>query len=233
MEALSISRAMSPDTCLVLMFKAPGRSKQRLAETIGPLAAVAAEHLFDCAREDLRDWQGPTCFAPATAQDERWLRSKVQSFQSTVRQRGADLGARINHVNRSLEAAGFTRQMFIGIDCPELDPEYFERACRLLDEHDAVFGPAQDGGVVLMAARQAWPDLRGLDWGGAALGDELTGLTNRQGWRTTRLACRSDVDTVEDLRALPARLGRDARPARRKLSSWIAALDLTRRCDNI
>lgn len=228
MEAISISRATSPSACLVLMFKAPQRSKQRLAGSIGPLAAVAAERLFDCAREDLVDWPGPICFAPAAEDDERWLHDTVESNEAIVLQGGGDLGARINHVNRRLYDAGATRQIFIGIDCPELDRGYLAQANRLLDDHDAVFGPAEDGGVVLMGARRLWPDLSGLDWGGAALGRELGKLADDAGWRTVELEGKTDVDTVDDLKALSARLGRDLRPARQRLRSWIRTQGLDR-----
>ena len=219
-----ILEAASHRVCLVLMFKAPIRSKRRLVDDLGSLASKAAEHLWGCAHEDLNSWSGPVCFAPATQQDRQWLESKLGSKQCIVVQQGGNLGERINYVNKTLYEAGIETQIFIGIDCPELDAAYFKQALQSLEHHDAVFGPAMDGGVVLMAARHCWPELADLDWGGEELGPELVTRCRQHGWHTASLPCLSDVDTLDDLVALPQRLGSDRRPARRALCAWITEL---------
>ena len=42
------------------------------------------------------------------------------------------------------------RAILIGTDCPALDVAYLARAVAALDDHAAVFGPAEDGGYVLV-----------------------------------------------------------------------------------
>ncbi|WP_428099022.1 TIGR04282 family arsenosugar biosynthesis glycosyltransferase [Candidatus Rariloculus sp.] len=210
------------ESCLVLMLKSPGRSKQRLAASIGPLAAIAAEHLCYCAFEDMAAWPGPVCFAPADEHDGGWLAARISPADAVVPQRGRNLGERINHVNRTLRMRGFERQIFIGIDCPELDERYLEQAADALGDHDVVLGPALDGGVVLMGVRHEWPDLGELAWSSTRLMADLEQFCNALGWRMARLAPLADVDTFEDLDALKRVVGEDARPARRALGAWLA-----------
>ena len=212
----------TPESCLILMFKAPGRSKRRLAASIGPLASIAAEFLCRCAFEDMAAWPGPVCFAPAGDADDEWLAEQTDRSDAVVLQRGSNLGERINHVNRELCSQGFERQIFIGIDCPDLDEGYLGQAAAALDEHDAVFGPARDGGAVLMAARREWPDLGDLAWSSVNLMAELERLCTDHGWSTARLAPLADIDTLEDLDALSIRVPGDPRPARRAFGAWLA-----------
>ena len=212
----------TPESCLVLMFKAPGRSKRRLAASIGPLASIVAEHLWSCALEDVAAWPGPVCFAPAGEADGEWAAQRMDRCDAVVLQRGSNLGERINHVNGVLRSRGFERQIFIGIDCPALDARYLDEAADALDKHDAVLGPAHDGGVVLMGARREWPDLGDLAWSSANLMAELERLCTDHGWKTVRLAELADIDTLEDLDAFGRTVPGDPRPARRALGAWLA-----------
>jgi len=206
--------------CVVLMMKSASRSKRRLAERIGAQRATEiAQCLLDCAREDLVGWRGPVCIAPSAA-DER---IEALAADAVVIQREGNLGERINHVNEELVRRGFTRQLFIGIDCPALDVPYLERAAAALDEHDAVLGPAADGGVVLMGVRGRWPNLAALPWSTSTLFESLRAACVAAGSSAATLPKLHDVDTLGDLLALRTELLGDTRPARRALASWLTA----------
>src|SRR5690606_9783520 len=149
-------------TSLVLMLKAPERSKRRLAARLGDaVAAEAARRLAACAVEDLAAWPGRSWLAPAAPGDLDWL-GDAATGHSIVLQGEGNLGARIERVAATLRRQGLDAQIFIGIDCPELDAAYLARAAAALETHDFVLGPATDGGVVLMGARRAWPPLEPL-----------------------------------------------------------------------
>ena len=210
------------ESCLVLMFKSPVRSKRRLADSIGPLASAAAEYLCGCALEDMAAWPGPACYAPLAGDDAEWLQARIGNTEPVVLQRGRNLGERINHVDRTLRMNGYERQIFIGIDCPELDGRYLEQAAAALEDHDAVFGPALDGGVVLMGTRREWPDLGNLAWSSANLRAELERSCRALGWRTESLAPLADIDTLEDLDAFRRNVSDDPRPARKAFGAWLA-----------
>lgn len=208
-------------SCLVLMFKSPERSKHRIAREIGRPADELARHLFDCAAEDLRGWPGTICYAPAEEADASWLDGRGRVAGLELPQGPGNLGERINRVNRRLAAAGHERQIYIGIDCPEMTRTYLEAADDALNDNDVVLGPAIDGGVVLMGTRRTWPDLRSLPWSGPALGAELESACTAAGRSVATLAPLHDVDSISDLERIRKALSTDSRPARRALAGII------------
>lgn len=220
MEMLSPRGGYAIGCCVVLMMKSAARSKRRLAEEIGVQRATqAAARLLGCASEDLAAWPGPKCAAPAGAED----RVEAPTADVLVVQREGNLGERIGHVNEELVRQGFARQLFIGSDCPSLDVPYLERAATALGDHDAVLGPAADGGVVLMGVRGRWPPLAALPWSTSALCDALRAACAAAGASAATLPSLHDVDTLGDLLALRTELADDPRPARRALADWLTA----------
>ena len=212
---------MQTETCLVLMFKSPEHSKRRLSAEIGAAGADVARLLFDCAAADLEAWPGPTCMAPAEHCDLDFVRSRSCYADIYVDQGAGNLGERIENVNQKLLTAGHTRQLFIGIDCPELDDDYLAHADSVLRSADVVLGPAHDGGVVTMGITRRWPSLGALPWSTQSLAEALTRACEADGLSVASLAPLADVDTLADLRALRQRLRLDARPSRRQLYGWL------------
>ncbi len=142
------------------------------------------------------------------------------SFEMVVQQ-GGSLGARINHVDLALRSSGREQLIYIGTDCPELDAAYLTSADKALTDHDAVIGPAKDGGVVLMGARRPWPVLGDLAWSTSELRKELCARLRTQNWSTATLETLTDIDTMEDLTTARAALVGDDRSTRRALVDWL------------
>jgi glycosyltransferase A (GT-A) superfamily protein (DUF2064 family) len=91
----------------------------------------------------------------------------------------------------------------IGTDLPALRPSHIAQAFGLLGRHDAVLGPATDGGYWLigLGGRRAVPRdlLEGVRWStGDALADTLARLQHLD---VALAATLDDIDTAEDLRA--------------------------------
>jgi glycosyltransferase A (GT-A) superfamily protein (DUF2064 family) len=207
------------------MFKAPQRSKRRLAQRIGARATEAAQHLLACAREDAAAWPGPVCYAPGAPTDAEWLAAVAGPQSLTIMQHGTNLGARLNHINQTLCNRAIERQIYIGIDCPELEPAHLDEAERLLHDHDLVIAPAVDGGAVLIGTRRRLPPLAGLPWSTGALERELAAAALASGMSVARLEPpRRDVDTLEDLEAAARALGADPRASRRALCAFVSSL---------
>jgi hypothetical protein len=114
-------------------------------------------------------------------------------------QQGADLGERMCMALRDgLNRA--ERVLLVGSDCPELDPEYLDGALRALDDVPVVFGPASDGGYVLVGARAITMELfRSIAWGESSVLATTLERAEALGWGVATLATRADIDRPEDL----------------------------------
>jgi hypothetical protein len=138
--------------------------------------------------------------ALATARTARL--GKVELW-STRRQRGADLGARMQHAfAHTLRRAA--RVILMGADAPALRPSHLRRAARwLAGGADAVFAPAEDGGYALVALRRAAPRLfEGIEWGGPRVMAQTRARLAALGWRWRELPEVWDVDRPEDVARL-------------------------------
>jgi len=216
--------AGQPDFChpnarLLIFAKAPvaGQVKTRL---IPPLSAVEAAQLharfirrtLDVACESnlcpVQLWCSPRLHHPFFVDCRR-------SFPVVLHnQCGGDLGERM----RQAAASALTESdyaLLIGCDCPTLTTEYLQQALTALKKgYNAVLGPAEDGGYVLLGLRHAEPELfSGIAWGTDAVLDSTRSRLRRLQWRWDELPEQWDVDRPEDLvrlsrnRALAAQVG--------------------------
>lgn len=211
------------DCALVLMCKRPrpGSSKQRVAATAGVDAALTLSNLLiDCAIADLEDWHGHRVIAVADEDDMDWARSLLPDAE-VLAQGDGNLGERLQQVAMTLSTKR-PRMLFMGIDAPTLAPPDFHAAANQLNASDVVLMPADDGGVVLMGCRQAWPPLAGLPWSSAALGETLAAHCEQRGLSVAWLdAIHDDIDHASQFAALGAALAEDARPSRVALTRWL------------
>lgn len=126
-------------------------------------------------------------------------------------QGGGDLGVRMQRI-MALPSPGPV--VIIGTDVPDITPAHIRTAFRLLGRHDAVLGPALDGGYWLVGLRRRPRLLRpfgGVRWSGPqALSDTLTNLS---GASVAFLETLSDVDSGVDLERCgdPGRVVRKSR----------------------
>lgn len=185
---------------LVVMVKEPrpGRVKTRLGRDIGMTAAAWwFRHQVRRVLRRVEDprWQTVLAVAPDVAglQSRFW-----PSHLPRLAQGGGDLGARMA---RMLYAAGGGPACVIGADIPDVNAARVAEAFRALGDHDAVFGPAPDGGYWLVGlkhpARQPVGFMRGVRWSTAdALADTVATLPDH---RIARVAVLRDVDRAVDL----------------------------------
>jgi uncharacterized protein len=203
---------VAPFRCrLVVMAKAPvaGCIKTRLAREVGVAAAMRfARHslaaLLQRVAVDAR-WSATLAITPDVAAASR-VRPRGVSLTA---QGNGDLGARMQ---RLLDRAPLGPAVIVGTDIPDIARAHIAAAFKLLGHHDAVFGPAADGGYWLVGLRRRPRTLRpfrGVRWSTEhALGDTLANLHGRS---IARLPTLSDVDTAADLARCAAVLGRRVR----------------------
>ena len=80
-----------------------------------------------------------------------------------------------------------------------------EAARALADGNDAVFGPAEDGGYVLVGLRSPPPGLfSGPAWGTSTVMSETRSRASAQGLRIVELETLWDIDEPADLPRLAA-----------------------------
>lgn len=114
-------------------------------------------------------------------------------------QLGDELGERMAF---SLSSAlqTYEKVIIIGTDCPNLDETYIQQAIDALDTVDAVIGPAEDGGYVLLGLRKFSLDLfTDFVWGSDTVLSQTRKVLNELAWTSKELGIMHDVDRPEDL----------------------------------
>jgi rSAM/selenodomain-associated transferase 1 len=192
---------MTPAHHLVAFVKAPriGRVKTRLGGDIGMVAARS--FYWRTTRRILAElrgagrWQPWLAVTPDTAVDagRMWPAGWRRFGQGP-----GDLGERMARTMRLMPPGPV---VIVGTDIPDLRARHLERAFRALGDHDAVFGPAADGGYWLVGLRRSprVPDIfPGVRWSTSfALADTLTNLRRR---RVAMLETLEDIDDGDDWR---------------------------------
>lgn len=186
---------------LVIMIKEPraGRVKTRLARDIGTIPATWwFRHQSARLIRSLRDprWQLVLAVAPDPAVTSRIWPADLPR----IAQGQGDLGQRMA---RMLHGCGPGPVCLIGADIPGISRTHIARAFAALGQHDAVFGPALDGGYWLVGAKHPARLPRSLfqnvRWSSQyTLSDTLRGLP---GLRIAQIDSLRDVDTAADLAA--------------------------------
>lgn len=205
---------------LVVMAKAPvaGLVKTRLAREVGVATATrfarhaSATILARVSRHAA--WHTTLAIAPDSGHDMGhntgiarglWPRSIAAMPQG----RG-DLGARMQRIMDRMAPGPV---VIIGTDVPGLRSAHIREAFRLLGRHDAVIGPATDGGYWLVGLKRRPRVLKpfaGVRWSSPhALSDTLANLC---GHSVARVAILSDVDNARDFAGSAAIFGRRILP---------------------
>lgn len=185
----------------------PGRVKTRLGRDIGMTAAAwwfrhQSGELIRRLGRDPR-WQTVLAVSP----DHEGVASRVWPRHLPRWPQGAgDLGDRMGRIFRCAPKGPV---VIIGADIPGITPALIARAFAALGDHDAVFGPAPDGGYWLVglkrSARPVPPRIfDGVRWSSAtALEDTRASLGKA---KIAYIDTLHDVDRGADLCVAPAEL---------------------------
>lgn len=188
---------------LVVMLKEPrpGRVKTRLSRGIGMVpAAWWFRHQTAALLRRLGDprWQLILAVSP----DRAGLASRIWPVHlPRVAQGPGDLGERMGRLLRGLPPGPVA---IVGGDIPGLGKPHIARAFAALGDHEAVFGPAPDGGYWLVGMKRIAPPpatlFKGVRWSSPhALSDSMASLGK---CRIALVDTLRDVDTAADLSSL-------------------------------
>jgi rSAM/selenodomain-associated transferase 1 len=193
-------------SCRILVFAkapVPGWVKTRLVPALGEAGAAQlyrqlVERTLDTA---LSAGLGAIELWCAPDTNDPYFAACAKRYGVRLRAQGqGDLGGRMARALKRTLATG-TPGLLIGCDCPVLAPAYLrEAAAALAGGSDAVFGPAEDGGYVLVGLARMPPAqlFEDISWGTALVMQETRARLGRLGWRWRELATLWDVDRPED-----------------------------------
>lgn len=193
-----------PRSRLLIFSKAPivGTVKTRLIPVLG---AVGAANLQRRLTQRLVAAVSAAALCPL----ELWVTPDVRHpfFQQLAsryavrlqQQNGENLGERMAHASQTALTCAES-VLLIGTDCPLLDPDWIAQALQSLSRYDAVLGPAEDGGYVLIGLKRPHAALfQAMPWGSDVVAELTRQRLRAAGWRWLELPCLWDVDRPEDL----------------------------------
>ncbi|MSQ52227.1 MAG: glycosyltransferase [Betaproteobacteria bacterium] len=188
------ARAPVPGQCKTRLIPALGA--QGAAELHGKLVRRALAAVCEAMPAAVELWCAPDASHPFFAACARDFPISLQS------QIGGDLGDRMH--NAFEYALGrHDKALLIGSDVPGIDSDYLRAAAAALDAAPAVFGPAEDGGYVLVGLKQPSKEIfDNIDWGGPRVMAQTRDRLIGRGWQAVELATRWDLDRPEDLTRL-------------------------------
>ncbi len=197
---------LSSDVIVIAKDARPGYTKTRLAAGVGAQEAAALSAAFLDDTLELARTQARRIFIAYAPDDARAAFARLAPEATLVPQPPGDLGTRLSAAFEQAFAAGAQSPVLIGSDSPTMPAHLLGTATRLLETHDVVLGPAEDGGYYLIGMTRHQPALfDDIEWGGS---DVLAGTLDRARNADLRVATLPywyDVDSAADL----ARLARD------------------------
>lgn len=184
----------------------PGRTKTRLAASIGNTAAA---HLAAAFATDLLQ-RCPTltdrfllALTPAGQGTQDWFTPLMSDNCSLLFQPDGHLGKKLAWFFQTAFATGAQRVVLIGSDSPDLPDFLIRDAFERLGEADLVLSPALDGGYVLIGLRQHQPGLfEQIRWSSRHTLNDTLAAAARAKLQVSQLDCWYDVDELDDLSLL-------------------------------
>jgi uncharacterized protein len=193
---------------VLVVAKAPeaGRVKTRLGAEIGMEGAadVAAAALLDTLTAATLAVGAGCCHLSLGGDLDRAVRRREMQAAlagwTVHSQQGADLGARLADAHARVPGP----VVQVGMDTPHLTPDLLLAAASGLEDHDAVLGPAEDGGWWVLALRDP---ARARALCDVPMSTRTTYADTRQalrrdGLRVAATATLRDVDTAADAEAV-------------------------------
>ena len=193
-----------PAAAVAVLAKAPvaGLAKTRLAPALGLAGAARAQRRFSlqtlqCARAAAL---GPIALWCAPDTQHRFFRAVRSQVDTCRMQPAGDLGARMGQAFQSHFAQHPDLPLLlVGTDCPALAPGHLQRAAQVLQDHDVVLIPAEDGGYVLIGMCRWVPQaLQGITWSTDQVLVQTRQQLHRSGARWAELDALWDVDEPSD-----------------------------------
>ena len=179
-----------------------GKVKTRLARDIGHQAALdiykflLAHTVKICTPLDT---EKAVYYSEEIPNNDLWNATVFQK----KKQVGEDLGERMQNAFAEGFHLGYSKIIIIGSDLYDIETKDLEQAFKVLNNHEIVIGPAEDGGYYLLGMKQLHPKLfKNKNWGTATVLQDTINELKKSNYKL--LEKRNDVDLYSDIKDHPA-----------------------------
>ena len=191
---------MPPTVALFAKYPVAGKAKTRLIPALGAEGAARLHsRLVERTLATIRASGLPFavhCTGAPLADFAAWLGAEV----NLVDQGAGDLGARLARVAAPT--------ILLGADIPGLHAKHLISAAEALKTHEAVIGPATDGGYYLLGFTRPFPFLfNDMPWGTTSVLELTMMRLSDRGIAPAMLDPLADCDRPEDLAHWPEQAG--------------------------
>lgn len=192
---------MSLKNALIIFVKNPksGKVKTRLA--LGSSNKQALEIYLQLLNHTLNESkQLSNCekyvfYSDKIESNDEWAKNGFIQ----VLQKGNDLGERMKNAFQHLFSKGHQNCIIIGSDCPQINTEILDIAFNKMKDHDAVIGPANDGGYYLLGIKNLFEQVfENKAWSSTSVFLETMKDFKDLSLNTYILPELIDIDTIED-----------------------------------
>lgn len=178
-----------------------GKVKTRLAKSIGDVSALTIYKLLlkhtETVLHDL-SFDKVVYYSEKVEENDFW---EARLFEKK-RQKGADLGKRMQHAFETAFEQGYQKVLIIGSDLFDLKSIHITTAFEALENHDLTIGPSLDGGYYLLGMKELYPAVfKNKKWGTDSILENT--LKDLQQQNVKLLEALNDIDTFEDLQQQP------------------------------
>lgn len=203
MDLQEKNNSIGSERVVIVFIKNPekGKVKTRLAKTVGNTKALQVyQKLLEITKSvtDQLDVSKQVWYSRFIDNDDIWSDDNYEKHL----QEGDNLGLRMQHAFKKAFGYGYQKVVIIGSDCSALEAELVEQSFRALDSHQAVIGPASDGGYYLLGMSVFYPTLfKDKPWSTSSVFEQTIRQFKEMNLSYKQLPVLNDIDTEEDLKA--------------------------------
>jgi rSAM/selenodomain-associated transferase 1 len=189
---------------LIIMAKEPavGSTKTRLTPPLSPEQAAA---LYEALLKDTialsASMKGINLTIAVTPSDATGYFERIRPPEAHLLPVDCEhIGDCLSQVISHLLKKGHPKVCALNSDGPSLPPEHIQRAFDLLNDHDVVLGPNEDGGYYLVGLKQLHTEIfTGIPWSTSQVLPKTLEKVKVLGLRAALLTPWYDVDSATDV----------------------------------
>ncbi len=189
------------ESLLIIFYRNPelGKVKTRLAATVGDVNALNIYISLSAYTRKITEniaVDKYIFYSHFKDNNDHWHNLNFKKHK----QSGDDLGTKMYQAFQVGFESGYKSICIIGTDCFELTQEIIEDAFSKLKSHDAVIGPASDGGYYLLGINALYPELfTNKSWSTNSVCEDTINNLKVLKLKHYTLPILNDVDEEKDL----------------------------------